>query len=111
MHRSCQVDGAGYEAAAADPVADFTEPICRHMNEGHPDANLAIVRRFVGLPATQARMTRIDALGADFEAVTAGGERVPVRVAYLEPATDRRSARERVVELTRIAQGPGGEGH
>lgn len=90
--------------AAVDPVAQFSAPVCRHMNEDHADANLACARHFLGLDASAAEMCSVDRLGVDLRVTLAGsGERTKARLAFPAPAEDRKAVKDRIVALTRSA--------
>jgi pyruvate/2-oxoglutarate/acetoin dehydrogenase E1 component len=44
-----QVSAQDYLSASPDPVARFSNPICKHMNDDHADAIAAIVLHCSGL--------------------------------------------------------------
>jgi hypothetical protein len=46
---SLQVSAEDYLAAKPDPVAKFSGPVCKHMNEDHADAIAAIVQNYAGI--------------------------------------------------------------
>ena len=92
-----------YLAAAVDPVAQFSAPVCGHMNEDHADANLACARHFLGLDASAAEMCSVDRLGVDLRVTLEDGERMKARLAFPEPAEDRKAVKDRIVTLTRAA--------
>ena len=48
FHR-LQIPAEEYGAAAPDPVAQFSKPICQHMNEDHADSTAAMVGHYVGM--------------------------------------------------------------
>lgn len=87
----------------ADTVNPFgpevVAAITNHMNDDHPDDSLLIVRGLGGQPeATEARMTGLDGLGADFVAVVAGAD-ADVRIPWERELTERREVRVEVVRL------------
>jgi putative heme iron utilization protein len=103
--RMSWVDGPGYAAAAADPLADQIAYIVDHMNDDHADACLAYVQALAGLPAaTAARLLCVDRLGMDLLADTPSGI-VPTRVNYPEPADDAYSVQVAVVGMLRAIRG------
>ena len=116
--------------AAPDPVSPFSAPVAGHMNADPGDAVLAMARSATGLGERVARaaMGRVDRLGFEVELVLAsgggeggdggsaagarpqppsrdsGGERVRARVAFPQPAEDRKALKDRLVEMTKAAK-------
>ena len=69
------------------------------MNDDHADDSLLICRTLGGRPdATAARMTGLDADGADFE-VTLEGRPEPVRLPWSTTLTERPQIRQEVVRM------------
>eukprot|EP00892_Ulva_mutabilis_P009162 jgi/Ulvmu1/6618/UM003_0255.1 len=103
--RVCQITGADYTAAAADPVAQFSQPICTHMNDDHADATAAMVAHFVGMKVESAEMKSVDRLGITTQCrpVRASDQRVSIRLAFPEPADTRGAVKERLVAMTSAA--------
>lgn len=121
-------------AAAPDPVSGFSGPVAGHMNADHGDAVLAMARSATGLgdKIARAAMGRVDRLGFEVELVLAsesgggseaaaggGGERpssppsarggdsgehLRARVAFPEPAENRKALKDRLVEMTMAAK-------
>ncbi len=60
-----QISGADYAAAQPDPIAPFSMPIAKHMNEDHADSTQAILRHFGKLNAEAAKIVGLDSLGMD----------------------------------------------
>ena len=60
-----QLSSADYVAAQPDPIAPFSLPIAKHMNEDHADSTLAILRHFGKLSADDAKIMGLDSLGMD----------------------------------------------
>jgi putative heme iron utilization protein len=78
---------------------DVVAAVCRHMNDDHPADSLLICRTLGGKPdATAARMTALDAEGADFE-VTLDGRPERVRLPWSTTLTDRPQIRQEVVRM------------
>jgi putative heme iron utilization protein len=100
--RAGRVAGAEYAAAAADPVARFSAPVCGHMNEDHAEATRAMVKLYAGLTVDAARMLSLDRLGVNVEC-TRGGEALRARLPFPRPAADRKAIKELIVEMTRAA--------
>jgi putative heme iron utilization protein len=82
---------------------DVVAAVCRHMNDDHPDDSLLICRTLGAAPdATAARMTGLDADGADFEVTGASGVG-HVRLPWSTTVTERRQIRLEVVRMYREA--------
>lgn len=78
---------------------DVVAAVCRHMNDDHPADSLLICRTLGGQPdATAARMTGLDAHGADFEVTLVGGVS-PVRLSWSTELTERPQIRAEVVRM------------
>lgn len=109
--RVATVSADDYRAAKPDPVAQFSAPVCGHMNADHEGDILAMVKHYTGLAASKARMLGLDRLGADLQATPVGEGQAPVKVRlpFVRPAEDRKSIKDVIVEMTRAARGPGGE--
>lgn len=116
--------------AAPDPVSSFSAPVAGHMNADHGDAVLAVARTATGLgeKVVKAAMGRVDRLGFEVELVLASdgeenagenavaggsgarrppkdsGERLRARVAFPQPAEDRKALKDRLVEMTKAAK-------
>lgn len=129
--RAGSVSLAQLGAAAPDPVSAFSAPVAGHMNADHGDAVLAMARSATGLgdKIAKAAMGRVDRLGFEVELVLASesdgaaaaesagrpsppsarggggdsGERLRARVAFPQPAEDRKAVKDRLVEMTKAA--------
>ena len=78
---------------------DVVAAVCRHMNDDHPDDSLLICRTLGGKPAaTAARMTGLDADGAEFE-VSVGSGVDHVRLPWSTTVTERPQIRREVVRM------------
>jgi hypothetical protein len=78
---------------------DVVAAVCRHMNDDHPADSLLICRTLGGHPgATAARMTGLDAEGADFEVTLAAGAE-HVRLPWSRTLTGRPEIRGEVVRM------------
>jgi putative heme iron utilization protein len=78
---------------------DVVAAVCRHMNEDHPDDSLLICRTLgAKAGASAARMTGLDAEGADFE-VTVDGRPEHVRLPWSATLTERPQIRLEVVRM------------
>lgn len=89
----------------ADPVAPFSSPISKHMNEDHASSTLAIVKHFVPLDIdiSAAKLQTLDRLGMEVECSSTEGP-FTCRVPFTRPADDRKAVREVIVEMTKAAQ-------
>jgi putative heme iron utilization protein len=88
-----------YWEATPDPVAQFSKPVCGHMNDDHADAIVAMVKHAVGIEVSKARMLSLDRLGVNTECIIEDTT-VNVRLAFPEPALDRKSIKDRIVAMT-----------
>lgn len=107
--RAGSVSAAEYAAAAVDPVAGFSAPVCGHMNDDHADAIAGMAAAATGLPIASARMLRVDRLGFDAALYVPGAGALRARVPFEPPADDRKALKERLVEMTRAAAKRAGE--
>ena len=128
-----QVTKEDYAQAQADPVMQFAAPIAGHMNEDHGSQLQALVQHAVPLggPISKAVMLGLDRFGMEVQCTDSQGQTFPCRVPFprchrrfkstvhrlavqfcrhlnlmgcCRPATDRKSVRELVVEMTRAAE-------
>lgn len=126
--RAGSLTSAQLSAASPDPVSGFSGPVAGHMNADHGDAVLAVARSATGLGerVVRAAMGRVDRLGFEVELVLASdengsekteskrpspkdsGERLRARVAFPQPAEDRKALKDRLVEMTKAAKGASG---
>lgn len=96
--RNCSA--SGLPGSSPGSSCSFTEPIAKHMNEHHAEELIAMVRHPSHFPAARAHIVGVDALGMDVRASQEGNDEiVGLRLAFLEPATDRRSVRERIIQM------------
>ena len=79
-----QLKPADYAAARPDPVAHFTAPIAKHMNEDHGEQLTSIVRHVVPLGGVIAKaiMTGLDRFGMDVQCTDDKDETFPCRVPF-----------------------------
>jgi putative heme iron utilization protein len=102
--RMSWVDIETYVAAAADPLARAADGIVAHMNEDHPDANLAYARALLGIAdATAAQLVAVDRLGLELVVSTPAGA-VPGRCNFDEPAETAEAVRAAVIAMLRRAR-------
>jgi len=91
-----------YADAMPDPVAQFTGPVAKHMNEDHEAQTILCVQHFCELEAESAKIVALDRLGMDVQITQEGATR-RVRLPFLIPAEDRKAIKDRIVELTKTA--------
>lgn len=72
------------------------------MNADHADSTAAIIKHYVGIDVSSAKMLSVDKLGMNTECKVQDTA-VNVRVTFPQPATDRKSIKDRIVEMTRAA--------
>lgn len=96
------VSAAEYAAAAVDPVAQYSAPVCGHMNDDHAESITAMVKQYAGLTVDSARMLSLDRLGVNV-ACSREGQSFKARLPFPSPATDRKSIKELIVQMTREA--------
>ncbi|KAI8465920.1 MAG: hypothetical protein J3K34DRAFT_75734 [Monoraphidium minutum] len=100
------VSAEDYQAASPDPVSQFAAPVCGHMNADHEADILSMVKHYVGLSAAKARMLDLDRLGFNLQVTQEeGGQSFKVRLPFVSPAEDRKSVKDRIVEMTRASRG------
>ena len=80
--------------AVARALAEAEAAVCQHMNDDHADAVDLYARALLGRRGTGWRLTGVDADGADLRR---GGRFA--RLAFPEPAQDRRGVRAALVAL------------
>jgi putative heme iron utilization protein len=97
-----QVSAKEYWDASVDPVAQFSAPVCGHMNADHGDASIAMVRHFTGEPVDKVTMLSIDRYGINTECIV-GDTKANIRLAFPEPAEDRKAVKDRVVAMASAA--------
>lgn len=92
-----------YRAAGADPLADMAASVIQHMNEHHADALVLMARHFGNCAADSVRMTGVDRLGCDLQAVLeAGGQ--SLRVTFIRQARNAKEIRLVLTEMTQQAR-------
>ncbi|EFN51899.1 hypothetical protein CHLNCDRAFT_139512 [Chlorella variabilis] len=91
-----------YGAAQPDPVAPFSAPVAGHMNADHAEATVAMMKHYVGITVSKAAIMSIDRLGMTVSCER-GQDQFKARLPFPRPATDRKSIKELIVEMTRAA--------
>lgn len=99
-----QIKPDDYYAAIPDPVAQFSQPVCHHMNDDHADTIPPMVRHQVGIQVDGAKMLSVDKLGFDVDCTVNGESGVKLRLMYPEPAETRGDVKDRIVQMTKEAK-------
>ncbi len=97
------VTAADYLAAGADPLVDIAPSVVQHMNDDHAEALVFMARHFAGCAAESVRMTGVDRLGCDLQAVLTDGEQ-DLRVAFIRQATNADEVRKVLTEMVQQAR-------
>ncbi len=91
-------------AVSPDPLADVAEKIITHMNKDHAEAMVTYCKAFSkATDVSAASMTGIDRYGFEMSAVTGEGPR-PVRLAFPEPISTSKQARQALVAMSEAAR-------
>lgn len=102
--RMSWVDAADFREAAPDPIAKAERGIVDHMNDDHADALLLYCRAFSRAgDAERATMTAIDRYGFEMTAFGPFGQG-PVRLAFAQPISTAKEARESLVAMVAQAR-------
>lgn len=92
------VDGAEYQAARPDPLADVAAGIIEHMNYDHAEALLVYARHFAGAAADEATMAAVDRLGFKLR-LRQGERRWSVRIPFLREVRTAAESRRMLIEM------------
>jgi putative heme iron utilization protein len=95
-----------YIKARSDPIAAFSAPVMKHMNDDHADSTAAMVTHYAGVPCTSAEIVSMDRLGMTVKAKLeiAGGGMSKVRLPFPGgEVTDRKAIKEVLVAMTRAS--------
>ena len=74
-----------------------------HMNDDHSDATLAMVKHYIGFPATAASIVGLDRLGMYIKCDGGQMGAAKLRLPFPRPATDRASIKGLIVEMTKAS--------
>ena len=98
------IDGAVYQAARVDPLADVAAGILEHMNRDHPDALVVYARVLGGAgDAEAATMVAVDRLGFRLR-IRSGGRLHAERIAFPEEVTSADDARRVLIRMLQDAR-------
>ncbi|KAI3430593.1 hypothetical protein D9Q98_005186 [Chlorella vulgaris] len=100
--RAGTITSEEYAAAEPDPIAPFTGPVAGHMNADHADTTVAMIKHYVGITVSKANILAIDRLGMTVSCER-GKDQFKARLPFPRPATDRKSIKDLIVEMTRAA--------
>lgn len=101
--RAGAIQADEYHAAAPDPISAFAAPVMNHMNDDHSDATLAMVKHYIGFPATAASIVGLDRLGMYIKCDGGQMGAAKLRLPFPRPATDRASIKGLIVEMTKAS--------
>lgn len=96
---------ADYKAAQPDPLAGFSGPVLKHMNDDHADSTVAMVKHYAGVDCSEAEIVSLDRLGMTVKAKLAifGGGYSKVRLSFPQEVKDRKAIKEVLVEMTQAS--------
>lgn len=100
--RAGNIKADQYLGAKVDPVAQYSAPICKHMNDDHLEEVSKYVTHYAGITVEAAKMLTVDHLGMTVEAQR-DGQTFKVRLPFPEPARDRKAVKDQVVAMSRAA--------
>jgi hypothetical protein len=85
------ITGEQYAVAKPDPIAPFAKPIIKDMNDDHREVTESMIKYYVGIACTEARIISMDSLGMVINAKVAveGGGYSKIRLPFLRPALTR----------------------
>lgn len=91
-----------YQSASPDPIAQFSAPVCGHMNADHGGSSVAMVKHYAGISVDKADMISLDRYGIDMKCVK-DGEVFNCRLGFPTLVQDRRQIKEVIVTMTKEA--------
>lgn len=97
------VSPEAYASTSPDPVAQYSAPVCGHMNDDHGDATLAMMKHFAGITVDDATLMSLDRYGLNVSCVK-DGNRFTCRLGFLQPVTDRKEIKDQIVAMTRLCK-------
>lgn len=94
-----------YKKAQPDPLAGFAKNVMGHMNDDHSDSTVAMVKHYVGVEATAAKIVAMDRLGMTVRATLtmAGGGETKIRLPFPREVTERKDVKNVIVEMTQAS--------
>lgn len=94
-----------YKKAKPDPLAGFAKHVMGHMNDDHSDSTVAMVKHYVGVEATAAKIVSMDRLGMTVKATLtmAGGGETKIRLPFPREVTERKDVKNVIVEMTQAS--------
>lgn len=92
------VSPESYQSSQPDPVAQFSGPVCGHMNADHAEISVGMMKYFAGITVDQATLMSLDRYGLDVSCVK-DGTRFKCRLGFLEPAVDRKGIKEQIIAM------------
>lgn len=103
--RAGSISGSDYLNCSPDPLAAFAEPVMNHMNDDHADSTVAMIKHYVGVEVTDAKIIGLDKYGMTIKAKLeiADGEYSNIRLPFPREITERKGVKEAIVEMTRAS--------
>jgi len=101
--RAGSINPKAFMSAEVDGMVQFSEPICKHMNDDHVEQIPIYVKHYTGLTVDSAKMLSIDHIGMNVEA-NRDGQTFKVRLPYPEPAKDRKGIKDQIVTMSKAAR-------
>ncbi|CAM9476150.1 unnamed protein product, partial [Discosporangium mesarthrocarpum] len=105
------IEPQDYLSTSPDPVAEFSAPILKHMNDDHAETTKAMVEHYImgGGEARHcnqvksAEITAVDRLGIYVLVGMLDGQSGKLRLPFPRPAESRKDVKDLIVEMTREA--------
>lgn len=103
--RAGSISGEDYVSCEADPLASFSEHVISHMNSDHAESTVAMIKHYIGVEVSDAKILSLDKYGMTVEAKMdfAGGEVSKLRLPFTKEVTDRKAVKEVIVEMTKAS--------
>merc|ERR1712151_1429138 len=106
--RAGPVEAAEYKKAKPDPVAAFSGPVAKHMNDDHRSAILAMAKTVPGIGEDKlidGEITSMDSLGMYIKVEREGGvpKQFKFRLPFPRKAEERKDVKVLIMEMTQTA--------
>ncbi|CAM9838638.1 unnamed protein product [Pylaiella littoralis] len=94
-----------YLTTAPDPVAEFSAPILKHMNDDHPETTVAMIKHYItgDIELVSAQISAVDRLGMYVVVGMPDGQSGKLRLPFPRPAESRKDVKTLIVEMTQAA--------
>lgn len=104
--RAGSIAGSEYLSSSPDPLAAFADPVMNHMNDDHADSTVAMIKHYLGVPVSDAKIIGLDKYGMTVKAkleFTDNNEYVKLRLPFPREVTERKAVKEAIVEMTKAS--------